>query len=347
MMLLSGGVVLINISRTVGESGRAKKHLCNLVGAIMILYFIVVLIGVIVSHVMPQGGKSAPFFFFNILLLSLSTPLLYLVSHIIRYSKYPNKGKILLQYLSLLLPLFYLFTCRHIIFLLTLIYVVVYCVVLLVYHALWFKWHKDLWLKYNDIYRKQSVWMLWLILVPMIIHAVLYVGCLADHSPDAFYGYFIAAIVLWCAAFHRTYRYNPCPSEEKECIAEVELAEHTSTDNSVQLPPPLRLQISKALKRAEEEKLHLRPDVNLDTYAQYVGTNRTYVSRYFNQELNTTFCDYINHLRLDHAKQLLQQDGRVRISDVACQCGYIDVSTFRRNFKKYEGCSPKECRKNN
>ncbi len=37
-----------------------------------------------------------------------------------------------------------------------------------------------------------------------------------------------------------------------------------------------------------------------------MGTNRTYLSRFFNQEKQMTFFDYVNNLRVEHAVGLLK-----------------------------------------
>ena len=43
-----------------------------------------------------------------------------------------------------------------------------------------------------------------------------------------------------------------------------------------------------------EEKLYLNPQLKLSDVARQVGTNRTYLSRFFNQEKQMTFYDYVN-----------------------------------------------------
>lgn len=344
MLLVSGGGLLVTLQGNGSTAQRAKKRVCHLVGVIMLLFFVMVLINLIVSHTREQAGRTHLFIGFNILFLAIVTPLLFLVSYNIRNSRHPSQRRILLQYTSLLLPLAYYFIQERIVLLITLAYVTVYSMFVFVNHSLWFYWRKDMWLRYNHLYKKQSVWQMLLILVPIELNAILYVILLATPSLNAYYGYFVAGILLWGVAFYRTGFYNPCPTEEEECIADIEKLEALPEESGVQLSASLRNKISQSLQAAESEKLYLRQDVNLDTYAQYIGTNRTYVSRYLNQELNTTFCDYVNRLRLAYAKKLLAEQGKIRIADVASQCGYTDVTTFRRNFKKYEGCNPKELR---
>ena len=45
--------------------------------------------------------------------------------------------------------------------------------------------------------------------------------------------------------------------------------------------------------------------LNIVELAMAVGTNRTYISNYINQQLHTTFYEYVNKWRVEHAKKLL------------------------------------------
>ena len=93
-----------------------------------------------------------------------------------------------------------------------------------------------------------------------------------------------------------------------------------------------------------EEKLYLNPQLKLSDVARQVGTNRTYLSRFFNQEKQMTFYDYVNNLRVDHAVGLLQKSN-LRLNVIAEQSGFNSISTFRRVFAAKQQCTPSEYRK--
>lgn len=336
MELLSGGAVLLSRRNPSTPALQSKSRMCRLLGITMLLFMMLLLVCVILTHTGAPGTNGAAFVTANLLFIALASPYLYLLSYTIRYGQLPPRRLTLPHFLSLLLPAGHLCTADERWLTAAMVYAAACAVGVPLYHALWYRWHRELWVKYDDRYRRQSVWQLCLILVPVACHMLLYVWCLAQRSLGAFYGYFAAGIVLWGAAFHRTCFYTPCPAEEGGCIAEIE-----SPDDGNSLPSPLRNQIARGLQEAECKQLHLKTDIDLDAYAQFVGTNRTYLSRYFNQVLSTTFYDYLNTHRLEYAKELMQQDD-CRIKDVAFLCGYIDITTFRRNFKKYVGCPPKQ-----
>ena len=70
-----------------------------------------------------------------------------------------------------------------------------------------------------------------------------------------------------------------------------------------------------------------------------------YVSQYFKEHFHITLSKYVTYLRLEHAKQLLQNLD-IPVTEVAMLSGYQNVSYFIRSFKKTYGVSPLKYRKN-
>lgn len=102
-------------------------------------------------------------------------------------------------------------------------------------------------------------------------------------------------------------------------------------------------------KAMDEQQLYLNPKLTINDVANAIGTNRTYLSSYFNNELQITFYDYINTLRIQKAsKQLLLTYPYVmNIDEIAEISGFNSISTFRRAFQKNMGMTPLQYRKSN
>ena len=89
----------------------------------------------------------------------------------------------------------------------------------------------------------------------------------------------------------------------------------------------------------EEEKIYLNPKRNIVELSMAVGTNRTYISNYINQQLHTTFYEYVNKWRVKRAKDLLSSTS-LPLEDVATQSGFNSLSSFHRYFTKSVGMTP-------
>lgn len=93
----------------------------------------------------------------------------------------------------------------------------------------------------------------------------------------------------------------------------------------------------------DEEKIYLDKTVSVAELSKRLCTNRSYISRYMNNELGTTFYDYVNRRRTEHAKTLLRETD-MKIEAVGDESGFNSVMSFRRAFTAYEGMTPGEYR---
>lgn len=83
---------------------------------------------------------------------------------------------------------------------------------------------------------------------------------------------------------------------------------------------------------------------SLDSMAEKFNISKYHFSRAFKQHMGMNFSDYINHMRLKLAKELLKYTNQT-VNDIAFTCGFNDVSYFIRIFKKMEGYTPLVYRK--
>ncbi|MNV47613.1 putative response regulatory protein [compost metagenome] len=90
---------------------------------------------------------------------------------------------------------------------------------------------------------------------------------------------------------------------------------------------------------------HFAETITLEQLAKAFFVSKEYLSKVFKQEYGRSFTDYILHLRMDKAKEWLQ-DEQIPIRTIAEMTGYEDISYFYRVFKKHFGIAPGEMRKN-
>ena len=86
-------------------------------------------------------------------------------------------------------------------------------------------------------------------------------------------------------------------------------------------------------------KANLADKITLDKVAEKVYLSKSYFCRIIKEELNCTFTEYVNRLRIDRSKYLLRNTD-VSIAEIASAVGFGDQSYFTRIFKRQTGISP-------
>lgn len=89
---------------------------------------------------------------------------------------------------------------------------------------------------------------------------------------------------------------------------------------------------------------YARTDLNVNMIAESFGRNPTYISRYFKEQANIGLLDFINQVRINHAKELLSSNKRISIGEVVEKVGFLNSAALIRVFKKYEGITPGQFR---
>lgn len=79
--------------------------------------------------------------------------------------------------------------------------------------------------------------------------------------------------------------------------------------------------------------------INIEDVSKHVGLNPDYLGKLFKKVEGYTFTDYIIHLRMEKAKELLG-NRQLTIKEISYMVGYSDPNYFSRAFKKYVGVSP-------
>lgn len=82
----------------------------------------------------------------------------------------------------------------------------------------------------------------------------------------------------------------------------------------------------------------------LDEVAAALGLSRDDLSQYLIQTLRTNLVAWSSEQRLHHCAEEICRGDR-KITEIAAACGYHDVPTFTRAFKRQYGVAPSEYRK--
>ncbi len=94
-----------------------------------------------------------------------------------------------------------------------------------------------------------------------------------------------------------------------------------------------------------DQHLHHDSLLNLATLSRAIGEKPHYVSQVINQDLGTTFYDFINRQRIDDACSRLRQEPETTVLEIALAVGFNAKSTFNTAFKRHTGQTPSAFRR--
>lgn len=83
-------------------------------------------------------------------------------------------------------------------------------------------------------------------------------------------------------------------------------------------------------------------DLSMDAIAEQFDISQSYMSKLFKEQTGENFSDYLERVRILHACELLGKRDDCPIHEIARRCGYSNVYTFRRAFKRVKGVVPTE-----
>ena len=90
--------------------------------------------------------------------------------------------------------------------------------------------------------------------------------------------------------------------------------------------------------------LHYSKNITLHDAARACYCNANYLSGLFQKKLQMGFVQYLNIIRINNSKTLLLIKD-LSVSDIAEKVGFSSASAFIKVFKRYEGITPYQSRK--
>ena len=95
------------------------------------------------------------------------------------------------------------------------------------------------------------------------------------------------------------------------------------------------------------DKIHLDNNITLESVAEKLNLNKSYLSRLINSELKMNFSDYLNSVRVEEAKSYISNPefSNYTLVAIGLEAGFNSKSAFNNAFKKFTGLTPSEYRK--
>lgn len=147
--------------------------------------------------------------------------------------------------------------------------------------------------------------------------------------------YMVVALVLWMFFSYFLYRHE-------QAMSGLEIsAPRTESEPEAVAVNELHLRIERLF--SDDHRIYLNSHLKLSDIARMVGSNRTYVSDFFNRANGQTFYEFVNRYRVSYACGLLRNTDK-SVEAVGEESGFSSRSTFFRVFSNVMGLTPSEYR---
>lgn len=149
--------------------------------------------------------------------------------------------------------------------------------------------------------------------------------------------FIIAAISIMNLNIQPIYNIDPVINQYSETIKTTE--EHDAISRNCNL----NLALSEWTKRPD--KPFLNDDITLASVAESLNVSPRLLSGYLNQIHTTNFNTWINKLRIQEVKKLIDDNSHKTLAQIAIQTGFTDQAAMTNTFKRLTNMTPSEYKK--
>ncbi len=227
-----------------------------------------------------------------------------------------------------------------------LVYVILGCTVFLFYMR---RYRKALLDNYSDLGRKEVRWIYRLALITILYMGIYFV--VYSRGEYTYWGSIIDQVCAVLLAIYIVYQVDVMEYIDWTAVVPVSDSSLAPADVAESVEPvpageawdEVAVRLEKMLqKHCVDAQLYLNQDLTREDLVRALGTNRTYLARYFSLK-GMTFNSYINTLRIEYACSLIKEkDPQRSLKDIALLSGFRSQEVFSRRFKMQKGCTPGE-----
>ena len=178
----------------------------------------------------------------------------------------------------------------------------------------------------------------------VIAFVLLVFGFYVFGTEDIIYSYVVQVcnVLLVCCLLWRVETLSDLSAPQPQSLAVAESVPTEVEDGEDEILSQATIDYIGTLlqEKCITPQLYLQHDLTISQLAKTLGTNRSYLSKYFSC-LDMTYNAYINNLRVDHFVSLYREavsnDSPVTARQLARNSGYKSYSTFSLAFKQRMG----------
>jgi len=186
----------------------------------------------------------------------------------------------------------------------------------------------------------------WLMAILRTLHC-MYIGPLGGMGINLF---MTIEIVFTLRALFALSRLKPATGLQSDSAATPETITPVAAEKyaNSSLDEAARQRIRKKLQEVmETRQIYKQASLSLRQLSEELRESSHYLSQVINQDLHTSFYEWVNQYRIEAAKQMLLQHPDYTILAIAEEVGFNSKSTFNTAFRHYTQMTPSEYRRQN
>lgn len=236
----------------------------------------------------------------------------------------------------ILLPVLFIFTHNQLFYYADVVWAAVYGFGAAVWAVLTIpKYHRLLKQRFSYEDNINLNWLRYILLSFFAVLTLWIIDCLVINF-DIEAVYMLGSITIWMFICYFIYKHESVINELSEPL----IAEEESVVSIEDKVAGIRENI---LYLFEKERIYLNPQLRLSDVVTMVKSNRTYVSRFFNDNHGKSFFEFVNEYRVKHAMTLLKTSDE-KLDVIAERSGFSSRQSFHRVFSKMIGVTPEQYR---
>lgn len=210
-------------------------------------------------------------------------------------------------------------------------------VLLFIYYFFTYKKLFEQWRNKRQQYGKygttiKNLWLLLNIMAAMVIGTLFF-------PSEALFAIltmlYIIGIIVFIIFFYKLIILLNTNDFEQEKTVESQAKEKVNTQKN----------IATSLEKWIQNKGFVEQNITIIVLSKQLGTNRTYLSNFINENYGENFNSWVNQLRIEEAKQILMSE-ELSMHEIAERVGFTDLAHFSKTFKSITGHPPSTWRKN-
>ena len=126
------------------------------------------------------------------------------------------------------------------------------------------------------------------------------------------------------------------------CIDNLKISIYRNKENAEPDCEKTEERVISSITRYMQE--HISEEISLSVLADEFHLNSQYISQLFKNEIGVGFLTYLTNIRIEKAKKLLLSTS-LSVTEIAENTGYSDYRVFTKVFRKTEGITPSQFRR--